>query len=141
MVEESWCGGEVETLIAVGKKLDRAIESPRQQSIERPDAKTVRQVLAESLLKIRGKSGELRALELNAAQREFERKCGRRNIELKVHMRWVVGNGNQGKMQELEQRMEKQEASLHRVIGIGGAVGALITFGHVALDYVRSVQR
>ena len=34
-------------------------------------------------------------------------------------MRWIVGNGNEGKIQELESRIRRNEASLQRTAGIG----------------------
>ncbi len=72
---------------------------------------------------------------------QFEEKVLKDLAELKVHMRWVVGNGNQGKMQELEQRIERQEASTQRLAGVGAALGLLITMAHVAIDYLRVAHR
>jgi hypothetical protein len=126
-------GGEFDALIALGKRLD--------QRVELEEFGTVRALLASSLLTIRDKEGRLRPLLLNAAQREFERRCGRKNIVLKVHVRWMVGNGNEGKMQQLEERMEKHEASLQRLGGIGAAFGVALTMIHIALDYLKTVHR
>ncbi len=51
--------------------------------------------LAESLLRIRGKDGQLRPLRANAVQREFERRRGTGNIVLKARQMglttWVAG--------------------------------------------------
>lgn len=44
----------------------------------------MRELLARTLLKIRDKQGDVRALELNAAQRKFNAECGRKNIILKA---------------------------------------------------------
>jgi hypothetical protein len=52
-------------------------------------------------------------------------------------MRWVIGNGGQGKMQEIEERVERHEAYLQRFTGIAAAVGCLLTLFHVAIDYLR----
>lgn len=53
-------------------------------------------------------------------------------------MRWIVGNGNEGKMQELEQRMSRQEGYFQRVMGVGGAIAGLLTLFHLAIDYMRT---
>jgi len=57
--------------------------------------------------------------------------------ELKANMRWIIGNGNPGKIQELEQRVDRHEAYLQRFTGVATAVGALLTFFHIAIDYLR----
>ena len=61
--------------------------------------------------------------------------------ELKAHMRWIVGNGNEGKIQELESRLQKHEAALQRTAGLGVAVGILLTILHLALDSMRVMHR
>jgi hypothetical protein len=61
--------------------------------------------------------------------------------EMKAHMAWLVGNGNEGKMQELEQRIKRQEISLYRLGGVGAAVGGALTIVHLALDYMKVVHR
>jgi len=60
--------------------------------------------------------------------------------ELKTHMRWIVGNGNEGKIQELETRIQKHEAALQRTAGLGLALGILLTIVHLALDSVRAIH-
>jgi hypothetical protein len=60
--------------------------------------------------------------------------------ELKTHMRWIVGNGNEGKIQELECRIRKHEAALQRTAGIGVAAGVLLTIVHIAIDSLRVVH-
>jgi len=70
----------------------------------------------------------------------FEEKVLRDLGELKTHMRWIVGNGNEGKIQELEIRIQKHEAALQRTAGIGVAVGVLLTIMHLALDSIKAVQ-
>lgn len=66
----------VSALEALGQKLDTKLANPRFS--------TVRELLAWSLLRIRMKDGQVRPLELNSVQKEFERKCGRRNIVVKA---------------------------------------------------------
>ncbi len=61
--------------------------------------------------------------------------------ELKAHMRWIVGNGNEGKIQQLERRLTRQEAFLQKVMGLGIAIGGLITLAHLAFDYLKVGQR
>ena len=68
---------------------------------------------------------------------EFESKVLSDLAELKANMRWIIGNGNQGKMQEIEERVERHEAYLQRFTGIATAVGCLITLFHLAIDYLR----
>lgn len=57
--------------------------------------------------------------------------------ELKTHMRWLIGTGNEGKMQEVEERVQKHEAYLQRMGGIGAAFGVLLTLIHVMIDYLK----
>jgi hypothetical protein len=57
--------------------------------------------------------------------------------ELKTNMRWLVGNGHPGKLQELEQRVDHHEAYLQRFTGVATAVGCLLTLFHVAIDLLR----
>lgn len=68
---------------------------------------------------------------------EFESQVLSDLAELKANMRWIVGSGGQGKMQELEQRVERHEAFLQRYAGVATAVGGLITLFHFAIDLVR----
>jgi hypothetical protein len=120
---------DLEALVALGKRL-----------AQRTKRGSYREELAASLLSIRNKRGRLVKLETNPAQREFESRCGAKNIELKAHMRWIVGNGNEGKIQELECRIRKHEAALQRTAGIGVAVGVLLTIMHIAIDSLRVVH-
>ena len=57
--------------------------------------------------------------------------------EVKAHMRWLVGNGNEGKIQELEARVGRHEAYLQRFGGIATALACLLTFVHFAMDFLR----
>lgn len=65
---------ELELLQEFGKKLNL---SPG------PD-ENIREVLMRTLLKIRDKQGNLSPLTLNRSQKEYERRCGRKNIVLKA---------------------------------------------------------
>ena len=66
-------GMDLEALKALGKRLDK-----------RTGKGSYREVLAGSLLQVRSKRGRLVPLETNLAQREFELKCGSKNIVLKA---------------------------------------------------------
>jgi hypothetical protein len=68
---------------------------------------------------------------------EFESTVLADLAELKTHMRWLIGNGKAGRLQELESRVEHHEAMLQRGLGIGAAAGALLTLIHVCIDYLR----
>jgi hypothetical protein len=68
---------------------------------------------------------------------DFERQVLADLAELKTNMRWVVGNGNEGKIQEIEERVQRHEAYLQRFTGIATAVASLLTLFHVAIDYLR----
>ena len=74
---------------------------------------------------------------MSAAMSEFEQKVLTDLAELKAHMRWVVGNGNEGKMQELAERVERHEAYLQRFTGVASAMACLLTLFHFAIDYLR----
>ena len=70
----------------------------------------------------------------------FEERVLRDLGELKAHMRWIVGNGNDGKIQEIEKRIQKHEATLQRATGLGLATGVLLTIFHIALDALKVVR-
>ncbi len=67
---------------------------------------------------------------------DFEQKVLSDLGELKANMRWVIGNGNQGKIQEIEERVERHEACLQRFTGVATAVASILTFFHLAIDYM-----
>ncbi len=71
----------------------------------------------------------------------FEERVLRDLGELKAHMRWIVGNGNEGKIQELEMRIQKHETALQRTAGLGVAAGILVTLMHLALDSLKVLHR
>ncbi len=68
---------------------------------------------------------------------EFEQQVLSDLAVLKTDMKWLVGDGNQGKFRELEQRVDKHEAYLQRFTGIAAAVGSLLTLVHLAIDFLR----
>jgi len=56
---------------------------------------------------------------------------------LKTQMRALMGNGQPGRLQQIEARVERHEGVLQRAIGVGGFLGCLITLVHFALDAWR----
>jgi hypothetical protein len=74
---------------------------------------------------------------MKAAMSDFEQRVLSDLAEVKAHMRWLVGNGNEGKVQELQERVDRHEAFLQRFTGIATAVACLLTFVHFAIDFLR----
>ena len=68
---------------------------------------------------------------------DFERQVLEDLAEIKTNMRWLLGNGKPGKLQELTDRVDRHERVVQRFTGIGGALAGLLTLVHVALDYFR----
>ena len=68
---------------------------------------------------------------------DFEERVLRDLSELKAHMSWLVGTGNEGKMQELEERVRRHDESVQRLRGMGAAFGVLLTLVHLAIDYLK----
>ena len=52
-------------------------------------------------------------------------------------MHSLVGDGNAGRMKQLEEKVERHEAFLQRAGGLGAAIAAVVTMIHLAIDYVR----
>jgi hypothetical protein len=57
--------------------------------------------------------------------------------ELKVHVRYLVGGGNEGKIQEIEQRLQRHESYLQRLVGVGSALAAAITVLNLVVNFLR----
>lgn len=68
---------------------------------------------------------------------DFEEQVLKDLSELKVHMRWLIGNGKPGCIQELAARVERHEQLVQRATAIGAALAVLLTLLHVAVDYLR----
>jgi hypothetical protein len=68
---------------------------------------------------------------------DFEEQVLKDLSELKAHMRWLIGNGKAGCIQELTARVERHEQLVQRVAGIGAVLGALLTILHVAVNYLK----
>jgi hypothetical protein len=69
---------------------------------------------------------------------DFERQVLEDLAEIKTDMRWLLGNGKPGKLQELTDRVDRHERVVQRFTGIGGALAGLVTLVHIGLDYFRT---
>lgn len=67
----------------------------------------------------------------------FEERVLSDLAELKAHMRWVVGSGNQGKIQEIEERLNRHETHLQRMVGVGSAMAVAITVMNLVVNFLR----
>ena len=68
---------------------------------------------------------------------DFEKTVLADLAELKAHMRYLVGSGNDGRVHELAERVARHERFVQRAAGIGVALGGLLTLIHVGIDYLR----
>jgi hypothetical protein len=68
---------------------------------------------------------------------DFEERVLSDLSELKAHMRWVVGSGNQGKIQEIEERLNRHETHLQRMVGVGSALAAAITVMNLVANFLK----
>jgi hypothetical protein len=68
---------------------------------------------------------------------DFELQVLKDLTELKAHMRWLIGNGKPGCIQELALRVERHERLVQRATGIGAALAGLLTLLHVGVDYFK----
>ena len=71
---------------------------------------------------------------------EFERQVLEDLAEIKTNMRWLLGNGKPGYIQELTARVDRHERVVQRLAGIGCVFGALMTLAHVVLQYIRVIH-
>ena len=61
---------------------------------------------------------------------DFERQVLEDLAEIKTNMRWLLGNGKPGYLQELADRVERHERVVQRFTGIGAALAGLVTLVH-----------
>jgi hypothetical protein len=54
---------------------------------------------------------------------------------LKSQMKEILGNGQPGRLAQLETRIFDHERTMQRMKGIAAAFGGLLTFAHVAIDW------
>lgn len=68
---------------------------------------------------------------------EFERKVLSDLAVLRTQMHTLVGDGNSGRMKDMEQMIERHEAFVQRAGGLGVAIAAVVTMIHVGIDYLK----
>ncbi len=56
---------------------------------------------------------------------------------LKSQMKQLMGIGQPGRLNQLEDRVERHEKSVQRMKGMAGAAGGMLTIFHLAIDYFR----
>jgi hypothetical protein len=66
---------------------------------------------------------------------EFEGKVLADLCVLKSQMKEIVGNGQPGRLAQIEVRMLDHEKGLQRLKGIAAAFGGVIAFVHVAIEF------
>ena len=71
------------------------------------------------------------------ARAGFERQALADLAELKTQMRALLGDGQPGRLQVLERRVERHEALVQRAAGVGALAGFLTTMIHVVIDYMK----
>lgn len=67
---------------------------------------------------------------------DFEQQVLADLSELKTQMRWLIGNGQPGRVAQLEQRVEKHEQYVQRVLGMGATVASILTLLQLVLHYL-----
>ncbi len=56
---------------------------------------------------------------------------------LKSQMNSLLGVGQPGRLNLLEERVERHEETVQRMKGMGGMLSVLLTMFHVAIDFLR----
>jgi hypothetical protein len=51
-------------------------------------------------------------------------------------MKELVGNGQPGRLARIEGRVSDHERTVQRLKGAAGALGAALTFAHLAIDFL-----
>lgn len=55
---------------------------------------------------------------------------------LKSQMEQVMGNGQPGRLSQIESRLHDHEKTVQRLKGMVGALGGLLTVAHFAIDFL-----
>lgn len=66
---------------------------------------------------------------------EFEAQVLADLSVMKSQMRSLLGIGQPGRLNLLEDRVAQHERSMQRVKGLAGAFGVVLTLVHIAIDY------
>jgi len=68
---------------------------------------------------------------------DFEKQVLADLTALKVQMHLLLGNGQPGRLREVELRVERHEAFVQRVGGLGVLLGTVLTLIHLGVDYLK----
>ena len=68
---------------------------------------------------------------------EFEKQVLSDLAILKTEMKQLVGNGQPGRLQQIEERVEEHEKKAQQLAGMAALIGFLVTCVHIAVDYFR----
>jgi hypothetical protein len=68
---------------------------------------------------------------------EFERTVLADLATLKAEMKLLLGNGQPGRLRQLELRVEEHEKLVQRASGIGALMGVVLTLVHLGIDWVK----
>jgi hypothetical protein len=68
---------------------------------------------------------------------EFEAQVLSDLAALKAQMKALLGNGQPGRLNVIEAKVERHEALVNRAAGIGALGGVALTAVHLAIDYLR----
>jgi hypothetical protein len=60
---------------------------------------------------------------------------------LKSQMKQVMGIGQPGRLNQLEERVKEHDQTVHRIKGMAGAYGGLLTAVHVLIAYLGDKHR
>lgn len=71
---------------------------------------------------------------------DFEGQVLSQLSALRSQMDALLGVGQPGRLQALEERVAEHEADVQRMKGAGGLLSVLLTVVHVAIDWFRRVH-
>jgi len=66
---------------------------------------------------------------------DFESQVLQELSVLKMQMQQLMGIGQPGRLNQLEERVESHERNMQRLKGMAGVVGGFLTFVHVVIVY------
>lgn len=68
---------------------------------------------------------------------EFERTVLADLATLKAEMKILLGNGQPGRLRQIELRVEQHEQLVQRASGIGALFGLVLTLVHLGIDWFK----
>jgi hypothetical protein len=69
---------------------------------------------------------------------EFERTVLADLATLKAQVSAIVGNGQPGRLRQLELQVEEHEAAIQRATGIALVLAPVVAAAHLVFDYLRA---